>query len=417
MPVEKSAQVDIMINRLDAPIILSLPSLDDDPGRPDLHKLPAVVYNLPCHRRGEGYMGGSVHPHNKNWMISVYWEGKRYRIMRHPITREPFYSQRAAEKQLAKIRCEIDECTFSPRAWMPDSPLSVRLYCEEWLDIIAVLPKTKEHLYRPAVTHHIVPFFGDKDIRKIRYNTIVQFKNYLFGKGLSEKSVYNYVNVLKKILHDAWRNEDIQAVPAFPKLSVTMPDIVYLTQEQQIRLIEAIPERHRPIFQIGMEYGLRNQEVRALQKDCISDTEIIIRRAYTYHRGQEIIRETTKTGDKGKRVFGLTTAARDILKSIYPHLSPFVFVKRNWTPYTNRDLNEIWHKAEEATGIKCKLQNALRHSLGCQLLDQGVEMDIVRDIYGHTNPKMTGRYAKRSRLVVTEALEKRSKIIKFGRTS
>lgn len=360
-------------------------------------------------------MGGSIHRHNNNWLISVYWEGERYRIIRHPITREPFYSQKSAEKQLGKIRCEIDEGTFNPKTWFPDAPLSTQVYCEDWLNIVDVLPKTLEHLYKPAIKYHIAPFFKDKDIRKIRYNDIVKFKNYLFDKDLSEKSVYNYVNVLKKILHDAWRNEDIASVPPFPKLSISMPEIVYLTKEQQDKLIEAIPERDRSIFLMAMEYGLRNQEVRAIQKDCVTESDIIIRRAWTYHKGHEVIRETTKTGDKGKRIFGLTTTAKEILKAIPPNISPYVFTRWDGLPYTNRDLNNIWHKAELKAGIKCKLQNALRHSLGCQLLDMGIDEGTVQQIYGHTNRKMTKRYAKRSQLTVTEALEKRSKIVQFNK--
>lgn len=384
----------------------------DDP-EPFLTIMEPKKYNPSCHQGG-GFMGGSVHPYGKNWKISIYWEGIRYIIKRHPATNEPFYSQRAAEKQLDMIRCEIDDKSFNPKAWLPDSPLSTRIYCEDWLNIIDVQPKTLEHHYKPAVKYHISPYFGDKDIRKIRYNDIVKFKNHLFKeKGLKEKSVYNYINVLKKILHDARRNVDIKSVPPFPELSISLPEILYLTKDQQDKMINAMPKRDRPVFQIAMEYGLRNQEVRALQKDCITDNEIYIRRAFTYHKGHEVLRETTKTGDKGKRIFGLTTSARKALKSITPHISPFVFVRRNGMPYRNKDLNRIWHEAEKKMGIKCKLQNALRHSLGCQLLDEGVDMDIVRDIYGHTNPKITQRYAKRSRLTVTEVLEKRGKIVKF----
>jgi len=51
--------------------------------------------------------------------------------------------------------------------------------------------------------------------------------------------------------------------------------------------------------------------------------------------------------------------------------------------------------------------------LGCQLLDIGVDEGTVRQIYGHTNQKMTQLYSKRSVWVMTEALEKRSKIIDF----
>ena len=53
------------------------------------------------------------------------------------------------------------------------------------------------------------------------------------------------------------------------------------------------------------------------------------------------------------------------------------------------------------------MQTAFRHSLGCQLLDQNEGIDLVQGILGHTNIKMTQRYAKRKVAKSTEALERR----------
>ncbi|MCX5851241.1 MAG: tyrosine-type recombinase/integrase, partial [Deltaproteobacteria bacterium] len=79
---------------------------------------------------------------------------------------------------------------------------------------------------------------------------------------------------------------------------------------------------------------------------------------------------------------------------------------------TDKNLNSIWRAACEAAKVKqIKLYNAVRHSLGCQLLDEGVEMDIVRQQLGHTRPEMTMRYAKRSQAKLTKMLEKRRAMV------
>ncbi len=106
------------------------------------------------------------------------------------------------------------------------------------------------------------------------------------------KGKYNVVSTLKTMLRYAWKNEDILKVPPFPELSYTRPEIEYITLEQQNTILSHIPERHRPIFQFIMEYGCRPGEARALQKDCIVNGQIIIRRAFS----NNILRETTKTG-------------------------------------------------------------------------------------------------------------------------
>ena len=64
------------------------------------------------------------------------------------------------------------------------------------------------------------------------------------------------------------------------KIAYAHPEIEYITLEQQNTILSHIPERYRPIFQFMMEYGCRPGEARALQKDCIVDKHIIIRRAF-----------------------------------------------------------------------------------------------------------------------------------------
>ncbi|MGA1841821.1 MAG: hypothetical protein ACMUIU_14455 [bacterium] len=89
-----------------------------------------------------------------------------------------------------------------------------------------------------------------------------------------------------------------------------MPEIEYLTIEQQEKLLNAIPDHDRPIFQFMMEYGVRPQEARALQRDCIKNGKVKICRAFS----NNTLRETTKTGGKGKRAFEITPYFKEVLK-------------------------------------------------------------------------------------------------------
>ena len=82
--------------------------------------------------------------------------------------------------------------------------------------------------------------------------------------------------------------------------------------------------------------------------------------------------------------------------------------------YTSKNLNKIWHDAGKKVGIKIKMYNGTRHSLGSQLLDMGCDLSLVQDQLGHTKPEMTRRYAKRSPKSLADALEaRRGKIIDF----
>ena len=354
-------------------------------------------------------MKGSVHydKKGKRWFVQVYWEGFQHRFWKHPQTGEPFWAKKSAEKQLNRIRTEIDEGYFNPLAWKPDSPMSVRVYATEWLECIDVSSSTLKD-YRSSVNNYIINFFGDKDIRRIRHNDLVKFKKSILRK---DKGKYNVMSCLRTMLRYAWRNEDIPSVPPFPVLSYELPEIEYLEFEQQEKVLAEISERHRPIFQFMQEYGGRPGEARALQKDCLVNGEFLIKRAFS----ENTLQQKTKT--KRIRRYEVTPFFQQVLDGIPPHLSAFVFVRDDGKPYTSKNLNKIWHEACSKVGIKIKMYNAFRHSLGCQLLDQGEDMDLVRQQLGHTKVEMTRRYAKRSASKLTDALSKRrAKVVPLEKT-
>jgi site-specific recombinase XerD len=110
----------------------------------------------------------------------------------------------------------------------------------------------------------------------------------------------------------------------------------------------------------------------------------------------------------------LTPYAKEIIKG-QTQIGPFLFVRHDGQPYTNKNLNAIWRKASEAAGIKIKLYNAIRHSLGCQLLDEGQDLSLVQEILGHKNQSMTRRYAKRTAKRIGQVLSMRRK--KCGRVA
>ena len=355
-------------------------------------------------------MGGSAQYHKpaKRWYIYIYWNGKRHKIWRDYDSFQPFFTKSRALKYLAILQKQIEDHNFDPRYWKPESPISMSVYAMDWLDQKEVTYRTWRD-YKTDVTKYIIPFFKQIDIRHLKAKHIRLFKTHL-EKTLATKTVYNKMSTLKTMLKDAYRDEDIKRVPPFPKLSAGQtgrPDS--LTLEQQETLLNAMPQRHRAIFAFGMEYGLRVGEARAIQKDCIKDGVVTIKRAFSDNRLKD-----TKTGLD--REYELTGYAKDILNSLEKHLGPFLFVRDDGNPYTNKNLNAIWKDACEKTGIKIKLQNAIRHSLGCQLVDMGVDIYHVADQLGHTDVRTTKRYAARSRETLKQTLEDRRKVVPFSGT-
>lgn len=354
-------------------------------------------------------MGGSVQYHKpaKRWYIAIFWKGKHYKLWRDYDTFQPFFTRSRALKYLAILQKQVEDHDFDPLYWSPESPVSIEKYAMEWLNEKDVTYRTWRD-YKTDITKYIIPYFGTKDIRHIKAKDIKRFKKHLESLNLSTKSVYNKMSTLRTMFRDAYRDEDIRRVPPFPILSagqLIRPES--LTLEQQENLLNKIPQHHRAIFAFGMEYGLRVGEVRAIQKDCIGDGKVIIKRAFSDNN-----LKNTKTGLN--REYELTDYAKNILDGLDKHLGPFVFVRKDGKPYTNKNLNEIWRLACKETGIKIKLQNAMRHSLGCQLVDMGCDIYHVADQLGHTDVRTTKRYAARSRETLKKKLEDRRKVVPFS---
>ena len=367
-----------------------MPATRREEGRP----LTLAAQGLMFPPKGGDVMGctsGTVQRHGQRFFVQLYRKKRTEQFWSVLIQAKwyPIKSYANGEKLLRAIQEEIDRDPegFDPRSFRPKNPLSIGEYYQTWLSQIDATAKTKRD-YRTAIVKYAIPFFGmDKDIRRLRRAELTAFKMSIGG---SEKWRYNVLGALKSMVRWAYYNEEIKHVPPFPRMSVVeSPEIEYLTVEQQDKILAAIPDADVPIFRFAMEYGLRVGEARAIKRDAIKGGKVYIKRAFS----DNDLRETTKTGDV--RVYDLTPIAKAVVEG-QKHLHQFLFVRRDGRPYTNKNLNAIWRAACGRAGVGIKLYNAIRHSLGCQLLDEGHDLSLVQEVLGHKRPEMTKRYARRT---------------------
>jgi integrase len=349
-----------------------------------------------------GFNGGTVQKHGNRFYVQLYWNKETQKFWSVLIQGQwhPIKNYENGEKLLYAIREEIDRDRegFDPRSFRPGNPLCIGSYYQTWLNQIDVTTKTKRD-YKTAITKHVIPFFtADKDIRKFRKSELTLLQKAL---PLSDKGRYNVMGALKSMVHWAYSNEEIKHVPPFPKMTPgDSPEIEYLTVDQQEQVLAEVPAQDTAIYRFSMEYGLRVGEARAIKRDAIKGGKIYIKRSFS----DNDLRETTKTGEI--RVYDLTPRAKAIIDE-QKHLNEFLFIRADGKPYTNKNLNHIWIAATKKAGISIKLYNAIRHSLGCQLLDEGHDLSLVQEVLGHKNPSMTRRYAKRTAKKIGQVLSMR----------
>lgn len=371
---------------------------------------------------------GNVYQDKKSlhWYIQLRWDNKTERFYQFEYKDKwlPFESKGMAEHTLSLMRNEIKDNCFNPKTWRKDSPLGISEFSKIWLDTSDACKNTKKG-YRNAIKHVIeavdqdgqILFGKDFDIRKFNHSKLVLLKKHLENDlHLSNDAVYNIMGALKTMLNSYRKDVQTYILPVFPPMSKTeRENQEYLTYEEQQKVLQAIPERHRPIFIVMMEYGIRPQEATALKWDCVDfeKNEITFKRRHSEYE----LRETTKTGTRGIRTEQITTRAKEYLQLAkgYCPFKGFVFShNRLGSHYDNKLLNKIWRTACKEVGLKIGLYEGVRHSWGCQLMDiPGVTIDMVQDGYRHTSAKTTRRYAHRKRSVIADLIEKRGQVVKF----
>lgn len=347
-------------------------------------------------------MGGSIQKQGNRFRVGVYWHGKTEWFSEY--MGRPIEGPDAARKLLSKIQTEIDARTFDPRAYRPNSPLTLSAYSQTWLEACTACANTKK-VYRHAIKKAIDHFGKGQDIRELTHSKLLIFQKSL---QLSDDAKYNVMGALKTMLNFYRKDVRSFVLPTFPPLTKHEPECTaYLTFEQQQTVLSAMPDRHRPIFIVMMEYGIRPQEATALKWDCIVDGTIIFKRSHSEYQ----LREQTKTG--AIREERITTRAKEAIDACGKS-AVWVFTKNDrGSHYDSKALNRIWRDACLSCSVEIGLNEAVRHSLGCQLADSGYSIDFIQDVYKHTSIKTTRRYAKRQRGMIGEALEKRGVVVPF----
>jgi len=322
------------------------------------------------------------------YQVYFTWQGEQIHLTRSLKYDEPLKSKKDC-RTLIKY---LQEHGFDPeRFGVKEKVYRFDVALETWIKLSTCSPEWLDQ--RKQIAHRFfLPYFERKDIRSIKTQHILEFLSFLKSKGLKDKSIYNYMGELrsffrfhKKLLNDA---------PEFPKITVQEKPIKWLTEEEQDKVFQHISKQDLPIFEFMRRYGTRTNEASGLLKQNVflgNNPPYFVITSVLGATGN--LKPYTKT--KRIKILPILPELRWIFEN--GNGSQFVFAKQwrgEWRPYTNRMLNLIWNRANKASGIApINLYNAMRHSFGCQRLNEGFSLDEIRRVYSHTTSKTTERYA------------------------
>lgn len=326
------------------------------------------------------------------WALSWYYNGRSYTITRYK--GEFMYHPDIAKKCLALIQSRWEEyrqglCQFRIEEFTGKGWTDVIEFYEGWLEEV-IEPNRKPATcksYRSYLHNWIKPFFEQHPVRmhEIQLDTLTKFLNFI---QLTGKGKLNVVMALRSCMDYAWRSRRIPEMPPFPKreeYGIVEPEFNWLWEDQQMEVINTIPEEYRAPFLWLKHHYRRPGEACALHK---TDFDVIngafwIRRAIS---NKQLV-DSTKTG-KAHYVpchSDFISVARRLIAE--NHHSPFLFINpRAKGPdgrYTIESLNNVWKAACKQLGIKIKLYHGTKHSSCTQFINEkggsDAELQVLTD--------------------------------------
>ena len=323
------------------------------------------------------------------YYVSWYVGKKQYKVSRYKgfLCRAP----EMAERLLHDMRSDHEDGTFRIAKYTQEKPEEVVTYLWNWLDLVSpgLSPGTIKD-YRNSIKNHLGPFFRGKNIElhEISKSILMQLKSNIKREDKGKKNV---MGCLHACLAFACEDEKISRIPPFPKIETVNRPRKYILEDEQDKIINAIPLEYQPIFWFLKYHGRRPSEARALQWPDVDRRRglFVIKRAFS----NEKLWITTK--EKKWHIIPIVSDFEPWLNKLQENVSSvFVFVRPDGKYYHKSDLNRIWNRACEKVGSEIGLYPGTKHSLGHRMINEwGLSLEEVREAFDHASIESTQHYA------------------------
>jgi integrase len=259
--------------------------------------------------------------------------------------------------------------------------------------------------YRDIVTLHRVPGLGRIALARLSPVDVQAFLNRKAASGLSPRRVAMIHGVLRSALVTAERwgyvTRNVATLVDPPR--VPKHEITPLTPEQARRLIEAAADdRHRALYVAALGTGLRQGELLGLRwEDMDLDTGRLRVRHTLANVGGTLTLLEPKT-DRSRRFVMLPESVVTALRAHrtrqrMEHLvagprwvdSGHVFTTTIGTPLHAATVTRAFQAALERAGLPRSRFHDLRHAAATFLLAQGMTLEDVKQLLGHSSITLT----------------------------
>jgi integrase len=274
-----------------------------------------------------------------------------------------------------------------------------------------------------AANAHVLPSLGDRDIAKLTTRQIRDWHNHLANapagrrvpKSGQRKSppkpptgpdeirrrratANRVLTVLKAALNHAWREGKVSSDEAWRRVTpfrdVDAPIVRYLTEAEQVRLVNASAPDFRPLVRAALLTGCRYGELVTLKaSDFNPDAGTLAIRTSKSGKPRHVV-----LTDEGRSFFSQSTASLN--------RQDLVFKRADGKAWGASHQQRPLAAACKGARIKPAISfHVLRHSHASMLAMNGVPLGVIAAQMGHADTRMTERhYAHLSPNYVAETI-------------
>jgi integrase len=366
----------------------------------------------------------------KGWLEVYLWlrlpNGEKYEEKRKSPVESKSGAMRWGEARLQHIashwqefsREELDKQKhLEPKASVPTVKEFGERFIRDYAEANRQKPSTIE-AKKSIMKNHLVPMFADVPLDRVTTLQVQELKGKLSHR--SPKTVNNVLNTLSVMLGCAVKWGVIERKPCHIELIKSQsPEMSFYDLEEHKRLVEVaaeLDERIHLLVVLGCDAGLRCGEIVALEWADIDFKRNVINVSRAERQGKVSV---PKSG-KSRRVPMTRTLAR-LLKQLQHLRGPRVLwredgIKKLERPQLRKWLSRAQHKAglRDNGGL-----HIMRHTFCSHLAMQGVPVNAIKELAGHSDIKTTMRYMHLSpaaREMAVQALDHRDDALQKQRS-
>ena len=276
---------------------------------------------------------------------------------------------------------------------------------ERWLTHVkpTVRPRTYDS-YLSTVHRHLVPTIGAIHLGKLTSNDIAALLNRKEEEGLSPRTRQYIRAILRMALNYAVDENLIgrNVVLKAPKPRVERHEVRVLSLDEARRLLDAAKgDRFEALYTVALGLGLRQGEALGLRWDDVDFTEGTLHVRRSLQRIEHKLQLVQPKTDNSRRTIAMPNETilalrehrrrqlEEQVAAVVWEDHQLVFTTSKGTPLEKSGLTKRFRKLLEVAGLPPMRFHDLRHSCASILLAQGVPMNVVQRVLGHSSISVT----------------------------